>query len=821
MRAIVQDGRFALRLLARDRTFTVTALVTLAVCIAANTAMFGIVRSVIFRPLPFPGSDRIVLLYNSYPNAGASRAGASVPDYLDRLQAMPALDAMGLYRAESMTFGDENGAERLASLRATPSFYRLVGVQPLHGRLFRDDEGERGRAMKVILGYAFWQRKFGGDAGVVGRSIRLNGNPFDVVGVMPRGFSFLDGNIDFYVPAPIGPADKSDAARHSNNWQMVGRLEAGASVQRAQAQVDAINAANDERLPQFRQILKDAGFHTLVVHLQDDVVRDVKGSLLLLWGGVLLVLLIGCVNIANLVVVRASARTREMATRHALGGNLTRLGRQILTETMLLAGAGGGLGLLAGWWALGIVASLDLDKLPRGYEIRLDAPTVAAVSLLILGVGVMLAAPPIAALRRMVPAAALQADGRGSTSGRRASLLRRGLATAQVAIAFALLVGAWLLLASFRAVLRMDLGFDPEHVVTASVTLPAASYANGSELIAFERRTLEALRARADVVAAGVISAVPFSGGANSSVIVAEGYAMQPGESLLAPSQYIASPGYFESMQIPIVRGRGFDSRDTDRGTPAIIVDERLARRFWGEKDPVGKRMYFPENPAQPSAVTAGTELMTVVGVVREVQSADPRAGFTPIGTFYLPYEQVATRGFTFTVRTRTSPSAMLGAMRQQVTAEDPQLPLFRARPMREWIDRALVTRRVTMVIGAVFAGLGLLLSAIGIYGVLAFSVLQRQSEIGVRIALGSTTAGIFALVLNDGARIVGCGLLAGFTSALFVGRLLATEVYGVGAADPMTIAGAGAALTAIAAVAVAIPAWRATRIDPVEALNG
>jgi len=270
MRAIVQDGRFALRLLARDRTFTVTALVTLAVCIAANTAMFGIVRSVIFRPLPFPGSDRIVLLYNSYPNAGASRAGASVPDYLDRLQAMPALDAMGLYRAEGMTFGDENGAERLASLRATPSFYRLVGVQPLHGRLFRDDEGERGRAMKVILGYAFWQRKFGGDAGVVGRSIRLNGNPFDVVGVMPRGFSFLDGNIDFYVPAPIGPADKSDAARHSNNWQMVGRLEAGASVPRAQAQVDAINAANDERLPQFRQILKDD-----VAHPGDPVLAQV------------------------------------------------------------------------------------------------------------------------------------------------------------------------------------------------------------------------------------------------------------------------------------------------------------------------------------------------------------------------------------------------------------------------------------------------------------------------------------------------------------------------------------------------------------------
>lgn len=816
----MQDAGYACRLLARDKAFALTAIVTLALCIAANAAMFGIVRSVVLCPLPFPESARIVLLYNSYPNAGAPRGGASVPDYFDRMTAIPALDEVALYRQETMTFGDENGAERLASLRATPSFYRLVRVAPRHGRLFRDDEGERGRAMKVILGHAFWQRKFGGDPAIVGRSIRLNGNPFDVVGVMPRDFSFLNNTIDLYVPAPIGPADRSDAARHSNNWEMVGHLKPGASVAQVQAQVNALNAANADRFPQYRRILEDASFHTVAVLLQEDVVRDVKAVLFLLWGGVLLVLLIGCVNVANLVIVRSAARTREMATRHAIGGNLSRLARQIFTETILLAAGGGAIGLLAGWWTLKLVASLGPETLPRGYEIRLDATTALVAGALTVVVGAALAAPPILALSRMNLGLELQAEGRSSTTGRRANLVRRTLATAQVAIAFALLVGAGLLLASFRAVLRMDLGFDPEHVVTASVTLPATSYPTGSDLMAFERRTLDALRARPEVIAAGVTSAVPFSGATSSTVIVAEGYAMQPGESLLAPSQYIASPGYFAAMKIPIVRGRPFDARDDTRGAPSIIVDERLAKRFWGARDPIGRRMYFPEDPSQPSKVTPSTELMTVVGVVREVQAGDPRTDFTPVGAYYLPYEQVTTRGLTIAVRTRAPTTAILGAMRQQVAALDPQLPLFRARPMQEWIDRALVARRVPMLIAGAFAALALLLSAIGIYGVLAFSVAQRRREMAVRIAVGSTIAGIFALVLRDGARIVGVGLLSGFAVAIVVGRLLRSELYGVTPTDPVTMASVAGALIAVAAIAIAIPSWKAARIDPVAALN-
>jgi predicted permease len=400
--------------------------------------MFSIVRSVLLKPLPFPGSERIVYLYNSYPNAGAPRVGAAVPDYFDRLQAVPALDQQALFRQEGMTFGDDNSSERLVSIRATPSFYRLVRVVPELGRVFEENEGEVGRESKVILSRGFWIRRFGGDKSIVGKTIRLNGNPFDVVGVMPLGFTFLQNDVDLFLPAAFPPAAKADNQRHSNNWQMIGRLKEGASIDLVRQQVDALNIQNDQLHPEFRQVLKDAHFRTISVFLQDDVVRDVKAGLYLLWGCVLFVLVIGCVNIANLVIVRSSGRTREMATRHAIGGDLSRLARQLLTETTLLSLAGGAIGVLLGWYALRSVSVLNLDQLPRGYEIAIDPVTVAVILALTLAVGVAIGVAPVVRLRRMNLNVELREENRGGTSGRRANLVRRGLATLQVAIALVL-----------------------------------------------------------------------------------------------------------------------------------------------------------------------------------------------------------------------------------------------------------------------------------------------------------------------------------------------------------------------------------------------
>jgi predicted permease len=819
MPTFVQDVRFGLRLLARDRSFTATALLTLAICLAANTAMFAVVRSVLMKPLPFAGSDRIVSLYNSYPKAGAPRIGNGVPDYFDRLTAVPALTNLSVFRREGMTYGDESGAERVASIRATPSFYRLVGVSPSHGRIFTDEEGEVGKHRKVLLSDGFHRRKFGGGA-VVGRALRLNGVPHDVVGVLPKAFSFLQPDIDIFVPAVFTPAEKSDARRHSNNWQMVGSLAPGATLEQVQQQIDALNAANNQRFPEFRQILADAGFHTLAVMLKDDVVRDVKGVLYLLWGGVLFVLLIGCVNVANLVMVRASTRTREMATRHAIGGNLGRLGRQLVTESALLAIAGGALGLVFGWWAVQSMPALSLDQLPRGYEVRLDPLAAAATGGLAILVGLCIGIAPVVQLWRLDLSTALREDSRGGTSSRRANFVRRALATAQVAMALLLLVGSGLLLASFRAVLGMDFGFQSDGVTTATVSLPSSSYQDAASRVAFKRRSLEAIRALPGVEAAGATTALPFGGSQNSSVILAEGYVMKPGESMIAPFSVVTTEGYFEAMRIALVRGRTFDARDTAEANPVAVIDERLARKFWPDQDPIGRRLYGPSDPKDFAKITPQTRFITVVGVVKDVQFRDPRADFTPVGTYYFPFDQAPQPGLTFVVRTTGATPAIANDIRRVTAAIDPQLPVYRIQPMQEWIDQALVGRRAPMMIAMVFGGVALFLSAVGIYGVLAYSVAQRRRELGVRMALGSSGASVFRLVLREGLMVIAVGVAGGLTGAFFVGRLMQNQLFNVAPMNPMVLTIVTVTLATVAVTAVAIPALRASRINPASVLG-
>ncbi len=815
---MLQDLRFALRLLVRDRTFTITALLTLAVCIGANTAMLSVVRSVLLEPLPFRDAARIVLLYNSYPNAGAPRVGAAVPDYYDRQTSVPALDQQALFRNEGMTLGDESGAERLTSLRATPSFFRMLGAAPAQGRIFNEAEGEPGKDRVVLLSYGFWQRKFGltpvGD-----RKIRLNGAEYQVVGVLSRDFTFLQNDIDVFVPASFRPDDKGDNRRHNNNWQMLGHVGAGATIDQVRHEVDALNAGNDQRFPEFKKILKDAGFRTVVVFLQDDVVRDVKSALYLLWGGVLFVLVIGCVNLANLVVVRASGRTRELATRHAIGADLGRLARQLLTETAVLAVTGGGLGVLVGWWALKSAKALHLDQLPRGYEIALDPVTVASIVGLTLLVGVVLGLAPIAKLRRMNLNVELREEGRGGTAGRRANLIRSGLAMAQVAIALVVLAGAGLLFASFRAVMRADLGFRPARVATVTVSLPGTTYKDGPALVGFEQRALDAVRALPQVEAAGGTTLVPFSGNVTNSVILAEGHVMKPGESLLAPSFGTVTAGYFESMGVVLQGGRFFDRRDTRDSPKVVVIDDRLANVFWPGRDAVGRRLYFPDDRSDLTKITPKTVFLTVVGVIREMQMLDPRGDITPVGTVYFPYEQNTSNTFTLTIRTRTD-VGMTNSVRHALATIDPQVPVYRPRTMTEWIDQALVGRRVPMLIAIAFAVVALFLCAVGVYGVLAYGVAQRRRELGVRLALGGTSGRIFGLVLARGLRIVAAGVLGGLVGTFFVGQVMRSQLVNITPTNPFVLLLVTLTLAGVALVATLVPAWRASRIDPIVVLS-
>jgi predicted permease len=812
--------RHTIRLLLKDRSFTITALLTLALCIGANTAIFSVVRSVLLRPLPVPDAGRLVLVYNSYPNAGAERAGAAVPDYFDRLRDVKALDQQAMFRRTGVTLGAEAGAERLTAVTATPSFYRMLQIAPVAGTLFVDQDAEEGATRRVLLGYAIWQQRFGGDAAIVGREIRLNGNVHQVAGVLPQHFTFLWNDIDVYLPTQFTAVEKSDARRHSNSWTFVGRLAPDASLQQVSQQLDALQAANDTRFPNFKQILKDAGYRTVAVNLQDDTVRELRPVLYLLWGGVLVVLLIGCVNIANLVMVRSSARNRELATRHAIGATMARLGRQLLSETMLLAVVGGAFGVALGWWALSAVPLLGLDEIPRGHEIRLDLVSVAVALGLTLVVGLLIGLVPVLRLTRMNINATLREEGRGGTVSRATNLLRRSLAASQIALACILLVGAGLLVASFQKVLRIDPGFNPDGVITASVSLPVARYADDPAVVSVMARILEAARSIPGVDHAGLTSTVPMSGDYSSSVIFAEGYVMKPGESLISPSQAVVSDGYFEAMKTTLVKGRLFTGGDTAESTRVAIIDERLAAKFWPGQDPIGRRLYQPESVEDVLAITPNTKFYNVVGVVKEVQVLGLATGVEPVGAYYFPYSQEPDRGPFIALRTSVAPESVISTLRTKIAAIDAELPLYGIHTMVERMDDSLVGRRVPMLLALAFAGVALFLSAIGVYGVLAYQVAQRRREIGIRMALGSTAREVFVLVLKDGLRIASAGLAVGLVGTYFVSQTMKSQLYDIAPMDPRVVGAVAAVLVGVSLIATLIPARRASRVNPMTALT-
>jgi predicted permease len=821
MERLRQDLRFAVRLLLKDRTFTLTTVLTLALCIGANAAIFAVVNSVLLQPLPVPGADRLVLLYNSYPGAGVERASSGVPDYYDRLRETDVFEELAMYQQRGVTVGGEGSAERLTALAASPSLFRMLRAEPLRGRAFTEDEGEPGADRKVILGYPFWQRTFGGSESAVGQDVRLNGQPYQVVGIMPPGFHFIDPEVDMWIPLAFTAEQRADDARHNNSWTMVGRLKPGASVEQAQQQLDALNARNLERFANMKQVLINAGFHSVVTSLQGDMVREVRRSLLLLWGGVLFVLAIGAVNITNLVLIRSTARSRELATRHALGAGLARLTRQLLTETVLVTLVGAALGIAVGYSALGLLAGVGVDSLPRASEIRIDATVIAFTAALALVVGVIVGLVPVVNLRQANLSQAFREESRSGTSGRGTRAVRRVLVASQVAFAFMLLAGAGLLLASFERVLGVAPGFEAGSVLTARVTPPASRYPDEPQLEAFANRLLDSMRALPGITSAGLTSSIPFGEDFSDSVILAEGYQMAPGESLVSPYRVVVTPGYMETLKIPVQAGRTFTDSDTATSQPVAIVDEALAAKFWPGQDPVGRRLRLPQSPEDFVTPGPNTRWITVVGVVGTTKMAGLVTSDTRVGTYYFPLSQDGMRSMTLAVRTSGEPQAVTSSMRQALAAIDPELPLYGVRTMQQRIDESLVDRRTPMLLAALFAVAALLLAAMGLYGVLAYQVAQRRREIGIRLALGSEPGGIFALVLREGIGLLAAGLGVGIAGAFAIRRAIESQLYEVSAMDPLVLTAVAAVLGAAALLACAIPARRASRIDPMMALGG
>ena len=820
MDRLLQDLRFAARLLVRDRAFTITTLLTLAICIGANAAIFAVVNSVVLRPLPVPEADRLVLLHNSYPRAGVVRASTGVPDYYDRLREMDVFEELTLFNQRGVTIGGAEGAERVLGMIGRPSLYRMLRVTPMRGRIFTEEEGEIGNHRKVILSEGLWQRLYGGQDDAIGKDLRINGTPYQIVGVMPPDFHWMTSEVVLWMPLGFTAEQKSDDSRHSNNWTMVGRLKPGATVEQTKQQVDALNARNLERFPAMKEILVNAGFHTVVTPLHDDLIREIRPTLLLLWGGVLFVLAIGAVNITNLVLIRSNARLRELATRHALGAGLARLTRQLLTEMILLTLVGGLLGGLLGYWALHLMSSGGLLAMPRGDEIRMDTTTVLFSAALAIGVGVLIGLVPVVSVGRMNLSQAFREEGRSGTSGRGARVLGRTLVASQVAFAFMLLAGAGLLVASFDNILKVKPGFEPSGLLTSRVSPPTTRYPDQPQMRAFAERFLRDVRALPGVEGAGITTSIPFDEDFSDSVILAEGYQMAPGESLVSPYQVTVSSGYLDTLRVPIKSGRLFNESDTDKSAPVVIVDEVLAKKFWPGQDPVGRRMFQPQNVDDLAKPSPNQRWITVVGVVGETKMAGLVTSETRIGTYYFPTTQSEFRTVTLAVRAAGDPEALTPSLRRVLSVIDPELPLYGVQTLQGRIDESLIDRKTPMMLAVVFGGVALFLAATGLYGVLAYQVSQRRKEIGIRMALGSGPRGIFGLVLREGVTLLAAGFVVGIAGAFGIRRALETQLYGVGAMDPVVLASVAAVLAVVAFTACSVPARRASRTDPLAALN-
>jgi predicted permease len=820
MDRLIQDLRYGFKLLWKDKVVTLTVLLTLAVCVGANTTIFSVVDAVLLEPLPFPGPDRLVRVFNSYPNAGAERASNSAPDFFYRRTEVPAFEEVAHYQYWGHTVGEPGSTERVRTMRVTPSFFPLLGVRPLVGRTFSEEEMDVGNEQRVVLSYGFWQERYGGDPAAVGQDLRVDGRLYTIVGVLREDFRFL-GERDnrFYVPIPFTAEQRTPALLHNNNYQMIARLRPGATVEQATRQI----AALDQRLidefpvPNARQILEDAGYHAQVHDLRADLLRDIRPTFIMLWAGVAFVLLIGCLNIANLMLARSNVRMRELATRLALGADRLRLGRQLLTEAVLIAVLGGLFGLAVGAAGLRLIGTMGVEELPRGTQVAIDGSVVFFTFLLALAAGIFFGMIPLAHVLRSDLNAVFRAESRTGTASRHAVLLRSALVTGQVAIAFLLLIGAGLMFASLRAALAVDPGFQPSSLLTGYVSLPESRYPDDTARAQFTDELLRQVRALPGVTAASVTSNIPFGGDFSSTVILPEGYVPQPGESMLAPFSTIAGPGYFETMRIPLVAGRYFDESDTEETQQVIILDRWLAERYFPDEDPIGKRMLYGTVPGMEE--DEEPFLYTIVGVVGDIRQNDLTES-THVGAYYFTYKQRPIGFQTLVVRTPVQPTSLTATIRQVVSRIDPDLPFYYPETMAERVAESLVTRRTPMLLLVGFAGVALFLAAVGIYGVLAYSVTQRTRELGIRMAIGSSPQQVFGLVVSQGLRVLGLGLVIGLAASFVLVRLIRALLYGVQPTDPVVLTAVILVLAACGALACLLPARRATRIDPVVALS-
>jgi predicted permease len=806
----MHDLRYAFRTLRNQPIFSLVAILTLTLGIGANTAIFSVIYQLLLRPLPYADAGRLVFVWNSYHGINLDQASVSIPDYIDRKTQAPAIEDATLLTMTTATLNGGGNPEQLTALAVTPSFFSTLGVRPFIGRPFTDAEAKPDADKYAVLTYALWRSHYGADPGIVGRDIRVNADPYRVVGVLPAEFEIPGQNIALLVPFAFTPAQMSDNGRGNEFSQMIARLREGATIAQLDDQIKVITQHVMERVPARADFMRTSAFGGFAVPIRQELVGDLRTPLYVMQACVLFVLFIACVNVANLLLMRASGRGRELAIRTTLGAGQWRIVRQMLTEGLVLAVAGGVAGILAGAGGLQALLTLGSDSVPMGLHAHLDAAVLAFAFALTVANGLVFGVVPAIIVTRGNAAAFLKDDSARGTASARTGIVRTVLVIGEIAAAAALLIGAGLLIKSFEKLQTVNPGFASDNVLTAQIALPRTRYPNPAAIASFWSRTIERARAIPGVAVVGLTTNVPFNGNVSSGSYSIVGRTPAPGEPAPHGRQEIVGADYFSALRIPLVAGRLFNDGDTSTAPRVVVVDEYLAKKYFADRSPLGQQIQRggPDSPKY-----------TIVGVVGTINSIDLGQPVTKERLYY-PVTQVPARTMALVLKTALVPQSIVGQVRGAVRAVDPEQPIADVRTMEEWIGRSLQTRRAPTALLAVFGAVALLLAAIGIYGVLAFGVTQRLREFGIRQALGADRRSILSLVLNQGLKTAGAGIALGVAAALVLTRYLQSLLFGVTSRDIGVFAGVPILLFLVALAACYVPARRATVVDPMVALR-
>jgi predicted permease len=824
-RSFLRELRRSARTLLARPGFTAAVVLMLALGVGANTAVFSAIEGLLLRPLPYPDSGRLVAIYNTYPKMGVEDAGTTVADYLDRREQADALADSAMYYPYSFDLADQGTPQRITGVVATPSLFTTLGVEPELGRAFRaeDAEPDGDRSVMwvpaqpvVLLSDALWRNSFAADPDVVGRELRLSGRSYRVIGVMPRGFVFPQRDVALWLPFAFSDRQKSDAMRGFEFGHSIGRLKPGATLAQLDAQFDVIAARHLARAAgagaaegaDFWSRAASSGFTARARGLHARLLGDVGARLWLLQAAVALVLAIACANVANLMLIRLAARGRELAVRAALGASRRRIALQLVAESLLLVTAGGVLGIAVGYASIELIRLLGLDGAAQGFNIGLNLRVLGFAVAAVAITGFVCGLVPILSLRHGSSGEGLKEGGRGSVGGRSARTTRNALVVLQLGLAVALLVGGGLLAHSFWQMQRQDPGFATDGLTSVNLNLSRDRYREPAQTRRFQDELLAAVRALPGVESAGLISGLPFSDDNDSMPYFVEGRDQDE-----AASAYLQSvdEGLFATMGIALLQGRDFLSSDDENAAPVAIVDEELARKEFGARSPLGQRI--------GTRGVNGVDWRTIVGVVASVK----RHRLTETSgraTYYQPNRQSTTRIFRLAIRSTLGADALAGPLRAAIAKLDPEQPIWDVLSMHERIDRSLAEQRTPMLLVVLFAAVALLLSCVGIHGVLAFAVAQRTGEIGVRMSLGASPGTILRMVLNEGCRLAAIGVLVGVPLALALGLQLRAQLFGVELLDPLTLGLVAAIVASVALLASLSPALRAAKASPMEALR-